>query len=201
MAHILLDGKVPHPEHPDQGLVDQPGQEPRLSQNARNNEPSHRADHTRTAPDQDLLRGVIRQVHAAPRRRGRQPKRNQAHRRPLHHRPRAMETALHPSLEHRGRTVPHEQEQRQRNAPVRDELRMGARHAVPLAVDPARPLLLDQPLEDKVERLAAELADEHEDDLGFARGEHEGRVDDDEGLREEGEVGANEGEVVVGVLF
>lgn len=112
-----------------------------------------------------------------------------------------METALHPSLEHLWRTVSHQQEQRQRHAPVRDKLRVRARHAVPLAVDPARPLLLDQPLEDKVERLAAELADEHEGDLGLARGEDEGRVDDDEGLREEGEVGADEGEVVVGVLF
>ena len=77
---------------------------------------------------------------------------------------------------------------------------MRARHAISLAVDLPRPLLLNQPFEYKVQRLAAELAYEHECDFGFAGEEHEGPVNDSEGLGEEGEVRADEGEVVFRVL-
>lgn len=67
-------------------------------------------------------------------------------------------------------------------------------------MDPARALLLDQALQHEVQSFAGELADEHEGDFGFAGAEDEGCVDDAEGLREEGEVGAEERDIVVGVL-
>ena len=63
-----------------------------------------------------------------------------------------------------------------------------------------RSLRLDQPLEQKVERLAAHLSGEHEQDLDLARGPDQGHVDDAEGLRDEGEPGAEVGDGVVRVL-
>lgn len=105
-----------------------------------------------------------------------------------------------PVAHHLGRVVAHQQEQRDADAPEGDELRVRRRHAVALAVDARRALLLDQALEQEVERLAEELAGEGEEDLGLARGEDQGGVDDAEGLREEGEVRAEEGQGVVGVL-
>lgn len=99
-----------------------------------------------------------------------------------------------------GRRVPQQQEQRDAYAPEGDELRVRRRHAVALAVDARGALLLDEALEQEVERLAEELPREGEEDFGFARREDQGGVDDAEGLWEEGEVGAEEGELVVWVL-
>ena len=98
------------------------------------------------------------------------------------------------------RGVPHQQEQRDRNTPEGDELGVGRGHAVALAVDAGGALLLNKALKGKVESLAGELARKHEGNLNLAGGEDEGGVDDAEGLGEEGEVGAEEGEVVAGVL-
>ncbi len=98
------------------------------------------------------------------------------------------------------RAVADEEKQRERNAPKDDKLRVRAGHAVALAVDAARPLFLDEPLQRKVERLAGQLAGEAKAYFHLARGEDEGRVDDAQGLREEGEVCAEEGEAVVGIL-
>lgn len=67
-------------------------------------------------------------------------------------------------------------------------------------MDLARALLLDEALEDKVERLAGELAGKEQGDLDLARRKDEGQVDDAERLREEGEVRADERDAVVGVL-
>jgi hypothetical protein len=86
--------------------------------------------------------------------------------------------------------VSHQQEQGEGEAPEGDELGVRAGHAVALAVDEARTLLLDDALEDEVEGLAGELAGKGEAYFGFARGEYQGGVDDAEGLWEEGEVGA-----------
>ncbi len=67
-------------------------------------------------------------------------------------------------------------------------------------MDLARALLLDEALEDKVERLAGELAGKEQSDFDLARREDEGEVDDAEGLWEEGEVCTEERDTVVGVL-
>lgn len=99
-----------------------------------------------------------------------------------------------------GRAVPHEEEQGDAYTPKRDELGVRGGHAVALAMDARRPLLLDEALEQEVEGFAEELAAEREQDLGFAGGEDQGCVHDAERLREEGQVGAEEGEGVVGVL-
>lgn len=64
-----------------------------------------------------------------------------------------------------------------------------------------RPLLLDQPLEQEIERFAAHLAREHEQDLHFARRPYQGHVDDAEGLRREREPGAEVGYGIVRVLW
>lgn len=96
--------------------------------------------------------------------------------------------------------MPQQQEQGAGDAPEGDELGVGGGHAVALAVDARRAVLLEEALEGEVDGLAGELAGEHERDFGFAREEDEGGVDDAEGLREEGEVGAEEGEFVVGIL-
>jgi hypothetical protein len=56
-------------------------------------------------------------------------------------------------------------------------------------VDLSRALFLDEPLEEEVEGLAAQLAEEHECYFDLTRSEDEGRVDDAERLGEEGEVG------------
>jgi hypothetical protein len=82
--------------------------------------------------------------------------------------------------------VPDEEKEREGDAPEGDELGVGAGHAVAFAVDAARALLFDDALEEEVEGLAGELAGEGEAYLGFAGGEDEGRVDDAEGLGEEG---------------
>jgi hypothetical protein len=63
-----------------------------------------------------------------------------------------------------------------------------------------RPLLLDKPLESKVDGLAGELARKHKGNLYFACEEDKGGVDDAEGLGEEGEVRAYEGEFIMRVL-
>lgn len=68
-------------------------------------------------------------------------------------------------------------------------------------MDARRAVLLEDALEGEVEGLAGELAGEGERDLGLAGGEDQGGVDDAERLGEEGEVGTEEGELVVGVLF
>lgn len=94
----------------------------------------------------------------------------------------------------------HEEDEAEGDAPEKDKLGVGAGHAVALAVDLARALLLDEALEDKVERLAGELAGKEQGDLDLARGKDEGQVDDAERLREEGEVCAEERDAVVGVL-
>lgn len=80
---------------------------------------------------------------------------------------------------------------------------MAAGHPVTLAsrrMYPGRSFLFDQALERKVGGLAGELAGEHEDHFGFAGGPDQGRVDDTERLRDEGEPGAEEGDGVVWVL-
>lgn len=56
--------------------------------------------------------------------------------------------------------MPYQEEQREGEAPESDELGVRAGHAVALAVDAARALLLDDALEDEVEGLAGELAGE-----------------------------------------
>ncbi len=94
----------------------------------------------------------------------------------------------------------HEKDEGEGDAPEEDKLGVGAGHAIALAVDLARALLLDQALEDKVERLAGELAGEEQGDFDLARCEDEGQVDDAERLRQEGEVCAEERDAVVGVL-
>ena len=71
-----------------------------------------------------------------------------------------------------------EQEETEGDAPVGDELGVGAGHAVALAVDAGRALLLDDTFEDEVERLAGELAGKGQGDLNLAGGEDEGGVDD-----------------------
>jgi len=96
--------------------------------------------------------------------------------------------------------VPDEQEERDRDAPEGHELGVRARHAVALAVDAAGALFLDQPLEGKVGGLAGELAGEGERYLSLAGRPDEGCVDDAEGLGEEGEPGADVGDVIVGIL-
>lgn len=79
---------------------------------------------------------------------------------------------------------------------------MAAGHAVAFAraVDARGPLLLDDALQGKVDGFAAQLAGEHEDDLGLAGGPDQGRVDDAEGLGHEGEPGAQVRDWVGGVL-
>ena len=97
--------------------------------------------------------------------------------------------------------MPREEEQREAHAPEGDELGVRGGHTVALAVDAGGALLLDEALEGEVETLAGELTGEGEANLGLARRVYEGCVDDAEGLGEQGEVGAEEGEFVVGVLF
>lgn len=63
-----------------------------------------------------------------------------------------------------------------------------------------RPLLLDVPLQDPVQRLARHLPREHQHDLNLAVGPYQRRVDDAEGLRHEREPGAEVREAVGGVL-
>jgi hypothetical protein len=94
-----------------------------------------------------------------------------------------------------------EEEKSETDAPESDELGMGGGHAVTLAVDAGGTLFLDEALEGEVEGFAGELAGKGEANLGFAGGVDEGGVDDAKGLGEEGEVGAEEGESVVGVLL
>ena len=96
--------------------------------------------------------------------------------------------------------MPHQQEQPQTHSEVSHELRMAARHAIPLAIHHARPLLPDQALEREVEGFAGHLPGEHEEDLDFAGGVEEGHVDDAEGLRDQGQPGAEVGERVRGVV-
>lgn len=86
--------------------------------------------------------------------------------------------------------VPEQQEQRNGHGEVGDELGVAAGHAVALAVHAARALLLDQPLEREVERLAGELAREEQRDFDFARRPDERRVHDAEALRDQREPGA-----------
>lgn len=95
----------------------------------------------------------------------------------------------------------HKQEQSKRDTPECDKLRVRAGHSIPLAVYPPRPLLLDKPLESKVDGLTGELARKHEGDLYLAGEEDQCSVDDAEGLREEGEVRAYEGEFIMRVLI
>lgn len=77
---------------------------------------------------------------------------------------------------------------------------MGAGHAIALAVDSGWTLLLDEALKGKIEDLAGELAGKGKTNLYLARGEKERDVDDAEGLGDESEVCANEGELIVGIL-
>lgn len=77
---------------------------------------------------------------------------------------------------------------------------MRAGHAIAFSVDSSRPLLLDESFQSEIEGLAGKLAGKKEGDFDFAGGEYEGGVDDAERLGEEGEVGAEERDVVVGVL-
>lgn len=74
--------------------------------------------------------------------------------------------------------MPHEQEQRDVDAPEEHELRVRRRHAVAFPVDAARALFLDKALENEVDGFAGELAGKGEADLCFARGKDEGGVDD-----------------------
>lgn len=96
--------------------------------------------------------------------------------------------------------MPHQQKQPQTHGKIAHELRMAARHTIPLPIHHPGPLLPDQALEREVEGLAGHLAREHEEDLDFAGGVEEGDVDDAEGLRDEGQPGAEVGERVRGVV-
>lgn len=77
---------------------------------------------------------------------------------------------------------------------------MTTRHPVPITQARARPRLRDRALENHVHAFAEELADDVEGDFGFARGVEGGGGKEEEGLRDKGEVGGDEGEVGVRVL-
>lgn len=86
--------------------------------------------------------------------------------------------------------MPNEEEEGEGDGKVGEELRVRGGHAVAFAVHLFRPLLLDQPLEDEVERFAPHLSGKHQEYLHFARRPDQGHVDDAEGLRGEREPGA-----------
>lgn len=96
--------------------------------------------------------------------------------------------------------MPNEEEQRERYREVGEELGVRGGHAVAFAVHLFRPLLLNQPLEQKIERLAPHLSSEHEQDFHFARCPYQRHVDDAEGLRCEREPGAEVGYGIVRVV-
>lgn len=199
LAHVLFDRQVPQPKRPRQRRVQSPSQPPRLPQNRRGHEPRDSHHGAGNAASNDLPCGVVVEVYPAPRRRGSEHGSHQAEGQPLRPRPMLVHASSVGALA-AARAVANQEEQRERDAPKGDKLRVRAGHAVAFAVDAPRALLLDQALQRKVERLAGQLAGEAEADFHLARGEDEGRVDDAEGLREEGEVCADEGEAVVRVL-
>lgn len=171
-----------------------------MAHNAGDGEPPHGADHPSSTAHEDLLGGMVVEVDPAPRRDTSNGQANRTDGQSLEKRPGLVDTAVGAAAQDLGRAVANEEEEGEGDAPEGDELGMGAGHAVALAVDAERALLLDQALEAEVDDLAGELAGEHQGDFDFAGEEDEGRVDDAEGLGEEGEVGADEGEQVVGVL-
>lgn len=197
LGQLLLDNEVAHAKRAHNRQVQRPGQHARTAQHGREYEPRDRRERAGDAADEHLLGRVVVEVDAAPGGGGGEGEADGGDAETLDDSAAAARTVF---ASRRRRLVAHEEEEGEGDAPEKHKLGVGAGHAVPFAVDLARALLLDEALEDEVEGLAGELAGEEEGDFDFARGEDQGEVDDAEGLGEEGEVCAEEGDVVVGVL-
>lgn len=206
LAGVLLDHEVSRAEEPRDGGLESPGDEPGPPQDGREGEPCHGGQDAGGGPHGDLPGGVVAEVHPAPGDGGGQRDGGDGDEGPLGQAPGAAVvkggTTRPPGREGGGRgAVADEKEEDDARGPEGDELGVAAGHAVALPVDARGAALLEDALEAEVEGLAEELAAADEDDLGLARGEYQGRVDDAEGLGDEGEVGAQVRDVVFGVLW
>ena len=78
---------------------------------------------------------------------------------------------------------------------------MAARHPITFPVHLFRAFLLYEAFEPEVDGFATHLANEHEENFGFAVGPEECGVNKAEGLGDKGEPGAYVGEGVMRILF
>lgn len=209
LAHVLVDDKVPDAKGPGEGRVEGPGQPAGAAQEGGGEEPGEGGEDAGGGADEDLPGGVVAEVDAAPGDEGGEGGGGEADEEALGQGPGpvggadpgvARPWSCHGRGGAIGGPMTDEEKEGEGEAPKGDKLGVRRGHAVALAVDAARTVLLDETLEGKVDGLAGELAGKGEGDFGLARREDERRVDDAEGLRDEGEVCAAEGDGVVCVL-
>jgi hypothetical protein len=112
LTHIFLHYQIPEPERPCQRRLKRPAQPASLPRNSDNHKPPNSAYHTGDTAHDNLLRGVVVQVHPAPRCRRRNRSPSHAHCHSLENTPGPVHAAVCATLVHAGRLVTDEQEQR-----------------------------------------------------------------------------------------